>query len=178
MITLMKPQQFDEVFRLMEISFPAAERRPYEGQKALLEDPLYRIYILQEDPQQAIEAFIAAWKCGGFVFIEHFAVDPALRGQGIGGAFLRKFIRDRRKMVCLEVELPDTEMARRRIGFYERNGLYLNHQPYVQPAIAPGQPPVPLLLMTSHHTVAGDDFEAIRRRLLETVYRTSPPVEP
>ena len=51
--------------------------------------------------------------------------------------------------ICLEVELPETEMAARRIGFYERNGFYYNDYFYMQPPIAEGRNAIPLRLMTT-----------------------------
>ena len=40
--------KFDEIYEIMEQSFPEDERRTYEEQKGLLENPLYHIYVLQD----------------------------------------------------------------------------------------------------------------------------------
>ena len=51
--------------------------------------------------------------------------------------------------VLLEVEMPETDFARRRIGFYERNGFRVRDEfKYIQPPYSPGQPSLELLLMT------------------------------
>ena len=54
------------------------------------------------------------------------------------------------KPACLEAELPETELAARRIGFYERHGFTVNADyPYFQPALTPGGSPIPLHLLTT-----------------------------
>ncbi len=82
-----------------------------------------------------MQAFLALWELGDMAYIEHFAVDPDCRNGGLGGKILQKVIEDTDMRICLEVELPETEMAARRIGFYERNGFYYNDYFYMQPPI-------------------------------------------
>ena len=83
-IERMRPEDFDAVFRLLSQSFPAGERRDAAGQRALLADSAYHIDILRA-PSGGVQALMASWDFGGFVFFEHFAVDPACRSGGIGG---------------------------------------------------------------------------------------------
>ncbi|MGN0630074.1 MAG: GNAT family N-acetyltransferase, partial [Ruminococcus sp.] len=73
-------EQFDDVFRIMENSFPENERRPYAEQKELVENKDYKLYIYQENETSDIEGFIGLWKFRGLIFIEHIAVDDAKRG--------------------------------------------------------------------------------------------------
>lgn len=166
----MRAQEFDLVFAIMQASFPTAEYRPYEEQKMLLHDPRYRIWV-QGDAQ--IRAFLATWELGDLVFIEHFAVDPACRGQGIGSAMLAERKEDAAQPLCLEVELPETETARRRIAFYERAGFTCNTYAYEQPPISRGKAAVPLLLMTTQGAITEDRFRAIRARLYREVYKVT-----
>ena len=86
-IERMRPEDFDAVFRLLARSFPAGERRDKAGQRALLADSAYQIDILRA-PSGGVQALMASWDFGGFVFFEHFAVDPACRNGGIGGQML------------------------------------------------------------------------------------------
>ncbi|MCI8448180.1 MAG: hypothetical protein HFH30_07230, partial [Eubacterium sp.] len=72
--------------------------------------------------------------------------------------------------ICLEVELPENDLAKRRIRFYERNGFFLNQYPYVQPSISKGRSPIPLLIMTSGQPVSEKIFQEIKSTLYEYVY--------
>ena len=73
--------------------------------------------------------------------------------------------------MCLEVELPDTETAKRRIGFYERNGFFLNRYPYEQPPLSKGADRIPMYVMTAGRPVGEEEFESLRRLVYASVYR-------
>ena len=81
-IERMQPADFDAVYRLLTQSFPATERRGAAGQRALFSDSAYRVDILRA-PDGGVQALIASWDFDDFVFLEHFAVDPACRSSGI-----------------------------------------------------------------------------------------------
>ena len=72
--------------------------------------------------------------------------------------------------IVLEAELPGSnDMAERRIAFYERNGLVPLHHDYVQPPVTPGQPELPLLLLSSEPDIDVDYVEAVLRRCVYKV---------
>ena len=115
-IERMQPADFDAVYRLLTQSFPATERRGAAGQRALFSDSAYRVDI-RRAPDGGVQALIASWDFDDFVFLEHFAVDPACRSGGIGGRMLNAMLARCGKRACLEAELPETELAARRIAF-------------------------------------------------------------
>ncbi len=165
----LKREEFDIAFAIMEASFPVTEMRTYEGQKALLENGYYQLYGAR-DKEGKVLAFIGAWEIDDFIFVEHFAVDSSLRGQGLGARMLHKFIEEKRKAVILEVELPDTKTAKRRIRFYERVGFYLNEYGYLQPPMREGNPLLPLQIMTWPEKIDEKEFLYYRERLYKIVY--------
>ncbi len=165
MIEKLEIKDFDAVYAIMEWSFPLEEYRSYEGQKALLKKPAYRIYVAKENGK--ILGFAAVWQLEDWLFVEHLAVDPQCRNQGIGAKLLG-FLTENR--CCLEVELPETDIARRRIGFYERNGFFLNDDPYLQPSLGEGRNPVPLSIMTSGSAISPEAFARLQELLYTRVY--------
>lgn len=160
---------FEQIFQILESSFPTDEYRTREEQKALLFDPAYRLYGAREADR--VIAFIAVWELDAVLFIEHLAVHPACRNGGIGAGLLRQIVDQSDKTVCLEVEPPLSQMAARRIGFYKRNGFFLNEYPYIQPAMSKGRNPVPLMVMTYGHPVEEASFEQIKSTLYKEVYK-------
>ena len=173
MLTVLREEDFDKLYDLMERSFPLDEYRPYNLQKALLENPYYTIYTRYGD-EGAIEAFITIWEFAAFAFIEHFAVNPTCRNGGIGAKVLADLSELMgQKPICLEVEHPTDELKTRRIGFYERNDYHLNDYPYVMPPLAAGQNPVPLLIMTSGAPIDPETFQEIRATLYLEVYQVA-----
>ena len=160
---------FEGVFRLLETSFPLEEYRTREEQRALLSEPAYTLFGIKEEDR--VIAFMAVWELPELLFIEHLAVDPAYRNGGMGAGMLREIVEMSDTTVCLEVEPPRTEMAARRIGFYRRNGFFLNEYPYIQPAMSKGRNPIPLQVMTGGHAVDREEFENIKNRLYTWVYK-------
>lgn len=172
-ISKLTREEFDSVFHIIEASFPKDEYRPYDEQKALLDHTAYDVYTLLDLDENAIKAFIAVWEFDSFAFIEHFAVNPMYRNHGIGSEFLMETVRMLGKMVCLEVEPPNNELAARRISFYERNNFFLNEYPYTQPPISTGRNPVPLLIMTYGQSISQMEFDKIKDTLFTQVYKQS-----
>ena len=171
MIRKLLRKDFDSVFQMIEASFPDDEYRTYKEQRALLDNSAYEIYVLPGSDDHTIKAFIAVWEFDSFAFVDHFAVDPNYRDQGIGSEFLRETVCMLGKMVCLEVEPPDNEIAARRIGFYERNNFFLNRYPYTLPPISAGRNPVPLLIMTYGRYISEMEFAEMKKELYARVYK-------
>ena len=168
MITTLDITKFDEMYSIMEKSFPLDEYRPYEEQKALFENGYYSVYVEKEE---VIKGFIAVWDFSDFLFIEHFAVNPDCRNQGIGAQILKEVTTAFNKPLCLEVEPPEDELTKRRIGFYERNGFFLNEYPYIQPPISKGKNPVPLMIMSSGKPLSEIEFDNVKNTLYKEVYK-------
>ena len=161
--------EFDAVYDIMENSFPDHEYRSYCGQKMLFSKPEYDIYVVDGD-DSTLRAFVSVWDFDNFAYIEHLAVNPACRNAGIGASILAAVKEKAGKRICLEVELPENDIARRRIGFYTRNGFSLNEYHYIQPPMSAGKNPVPLLIMTTDGAVDEKEFEYIKDKLYEKVY--------
>lgn len=175
MIELLHPNDFDQMYSIMEQSFPDDEYRGYKGQKQLFENPEYKVYIYRNPDTHIITGFLSAWDFEDLLFFEHFAVSSSARNNGIGKMILQEVLSQTDKLACLEVELPNGELEKRRIHFYERNGFHLNPYPYMQPSIAPGRKPVPLRIMTYQRAVNEDEYKSIRNLLYERVYHVSNP---
>ena len=75
------------------------------------------------------------------------------------------------KPVYLEVEPPNDAFAARRIGFYERCRLTLNHYPYMQPPISKGRNAIPLMIMSSGTELTEEQFQNIKTVLYREVYK-------
>ena len=121
MAILLEKQDFSDIYELLEASFPHSEFREREAQAALFDKAPYRVYGLREG--EKLLALCALWDLPGWRYLEHLAVAPEARNCGLGGRFLDGLTADR--PCVLDVELPETDLARRRIGFYRRCGALL-----------------------------------------------------
>lgn len=150
-------------------AFPSSERRSVSQQRQVTDnEKLFHFCAIQIEGKTV--GFLTYWDLDTFIYIEHFAVDESMRGQNMGSrtlAYLRKAIT---KPFILEVERPETEMARRRIGFYERNGYALWERDYYQPPYQEGHEYLPLHLMCNGALQEGNDFDHVKESLYKKVY--------
>lgn len=158
---------FENIWPIFEEAFTSEFRRSREGQAALLKNPKYHLHIYGQQ-EDSPAGFMGCWHFDDFIFVEHFAVDKNLRGKGMGAKMMKDLLSEG-KLVILEVEEPDTEINRRRIGFYERAGLMFHDFPYFQPSFIRGEKPVPLKIMASR-LLSAEEFCKYREKLFEEVY--------
>lgn len=161
--------RFDAVFSLMDRSFPSNEHRVRDRQRALLGEPAYA--VLTGEREGKILAFMGVWEFDEFRFIEHFAVDPALRGAGNRGRDAARLSLPGYAACGARSRAANTDFAVRRIGFYQRMGLTLSDFPYTQPPLNPGDEWLPLLLMSSGGALTDAEAAAVRDTLYRVVYR-------
>ncbi len=158
--------------QLYEEAFPVSERRTAtEWLKQTERSSLFQPYIIKYAGNFA--GIITIWKFEDFVYIEHFATMPHLRGKGLGKRVLAQ-MRGKFPQLpfCLEAEHPEDKMAQRRIGFYERQGFAVAEtpEPYIQPPYEKDGEWLPLCLMTTHPQFVKDHFFRIRETLYKIVY--------
>lgn len=170
MLKTFKEEQFDELYELMEASFPKDEYRPYPLQRALLTNPLYRLYVHEEKDE--LVAFFATWEGPEYIFLEHFAVKESFRNHGLGSKLLQDFLKQQEKPTVIEIEPPVGEMERRRAQFYMRNGFHLTPWGYHMPALAHGQNEVPLVLMSYPNPLTEQDFHVFKDWIFKNVYQS------
>ncbi|BFT70849.1 GNAT family N-acetyltransferase [Paenibacillus sp. P36] len=167
----MQDSQFDQIYAIMEASFPEIERRTYAGAKELLSDPNYR--LITEIESNKIIAFLAVWEFPMFRFVEHIAVDPGVRGSGLGGKLMKAYMGESLKPILLEVEPPVTDLAERRVGFYTRLGFHLNDFDYMQPPLQIGMPDLALKMMSYPQTLTEATFSVFKDILYTKVYKVT-----
>ncbi|WP_294153449.1 GNAT family N-acetyltransferase [uncultured Clostridium sp.] len=161
---------FKSLYKVIENSFPSIERRNYEEQKKLFDDELYNV-IGYKDADDRVGAFLAFWKFEDFNFIEHFAVDYKLRGNGMGTELFNRYLSSDDKMTILEVELPKDEISEKRIKYYEKMGMILNDYEYMQPPLQKGKPLLPLMVMSYKNELKSHEFKKIKEQIYKTVYK-------
>lgn len=117
---------------LYESAFPPSERKELsfmlEGEMA----PVYDVLVI-EIPTCPVAGLIISIRHGDFVMLDYLAIQPALRGQGIGHAALPQIIEWCRahapgKHIFFEIETPtqhcDNPVQRiRRLAFYRSCGF-------------------------------------------------------
>ena len=111
----------------MKDAFPAAELKPLRAIETMWREGRYRPYCLFDGDDIAGECFL--WLGHpGWALLDYLCVSRRARNAGLGAAILAKLRETEPGTVVFgEAEAPehapDPAMARRRLGFYARNGL-------------------------------------------------------
>ena len=154
-----------------QTAFPPHERRPFEALVQLLPQPDMHLCALVEAGQPV--GFITYWQWpdAGVLFIEHFAIDPHWRGRQLGQQALTQVLSVPAAYYLLEAERPVDDISKRRIHFYERQGFRVNAFPYAQPPYQPGNPAIPMKLLSRPVIHEQTLFNELSRLIEERVYR-------
>ncbi|SHG12513.1 GNAT family N-acetyltransferase [Pedobacter caeni] len=156
---------------LYEDAFPPHERRDWVSLLGLVPDTEEMHLDLVYAAEQYI-GLITWWEIEGCCFIEHFAIDAALRGQNYGARVLNHYKEQIPGTIILEVEHPEDSFAVRRIAFYERLGYHILTLPYRQPSYADPKQSFPFLLM-SNRILSDQEASPLVEKIKSKVYLRS-----
>ena len=111
----------------MKAAFPAAELKPLSAIRRMWREGRYKPYCLFDGDDIVGECFL--WLGHpGWALLDYLCVSPKARNVGLGALILAKLREVEPGTVIFgEAEAPehapDPAMAKRRLGFYARNGL-------------------------------------------------------
>lgn len=144
---------WDEAWAIYQNSFPQKEIRSLEDHLQALSDPHYTADGIWSDGR--LIGILYYWTAPEYVYIEHLAISPDLRGANMGSRVLEAFCRKAGRIV-LEIDPPETEIAVRRLRFYERLGFVRNDYHYVHPSFQRPYEPHQLVLMSYPKAMTDD----------------------
>ena len=152
---------------LFESAFPEDERPDFEvlGHR----DSRFHFMVAATADDDEPVGILSFWDFEDFTYVEHFAIDEELRGQGLGKAVFLNFMSQRTGQVVLEAELPHDEVSEHRVEFYATMGFDCCPQRYEQPSYRKGGRKVPMVVM-SKLPMDDDEFEEVRSVLEREVY--------
>lgn len=164
-------QQFEELIALYLESFPRNERREVSDFKELLDtNQSFRCYVVLVN--DAFVGFFNFWEFEDFVYLEHIAISPNLRGHKLGEKVILYLKSSIDKPIVLEAETAESsDFGARRINFYKRLGFDLLPVKYYQPPYRKGEEYVYLEIMSDDLTFAKTNFEKIKDTIYKEVYQ-------
>lgn len=157
--------------KLFETAFPYEERPSFSVAENRDQDN-FHFLVITLDGEEPIGIF-TYWTFETFTYIEHFAIGKEYRGKGLGRASFLDFMVQHPDQIVLEIEMPDNEVAERRLEFYSDMGFVRNAQDYMQPSYHKRELVLPMLIM-SKYELSDDDFEDVKRILYREVYHYAP----
>ncbi len=170
-LTKLYPEYIEQAVKLYEAAFPVIERRPTDLWITYMQNqPAFNAQAILNDNNEFC-GFITTWDFDTFIYGEHFAILPEMRNGGFGGKAYDMLLEQcHGKNLVIEVEIPDNEMAQRRIKFYERHNMAIVEQDYLQPPYTTGGEYFPLRLMSSAPEQTAANFEQVKTTIHREVY--------
>lgn len=150
-ITSSNDTYFKKAFDLYKVSFPEHEQRLLDDQMAALEHSAYHCDVILE--KDVFVGILFYWKTPRYCYIEHFAIDPDMRGNNMGSRCLQEFC-EIHHLVILEIDPPVDPVSIRRQKFYLRLGFQKNHYEHTHPAYRKENLPHNLVIMSYPRSIA------------------------
>ncbi len=153
---------------LLTSAFPKEEYRDLDQLRLLTSSKqIFHNNLIYDDIPVGLVTY---WELGRFCFMEHFATLPEMRNKGYGKKVLDHLQSHLHAPLVLEAEYPVEEIARRRIGFYERQNFVLWNHEYMQPPYRPEDNFLKMVLMVHGDLKEDRDFDFVRRTIYKEVY--------
>jgi ribosomal protein S18 acetylase RimI-like enzyme len=161
--------EFKDINELYEFSFPHHERRNRNAFEHLtMNEEAFVCNAIYDD--NVFVGFINCWKLNGFLFVEHFAIKSEFRDRKLGVSTMKYLMQMTDEPIVLEVEMPKSNDASRRIHFYERLGFFVLSDFYMQPPYHPNDFPTPMLIMSNNYQFCKKHFHSIKEKIYKNVY--------
>ncbi len=148
---------FQKALALYQTSFPVREQRGLDEHIRALTNPQFYCESIWDGKE--FLGLMFYWEFSGYSYIEHFAIQTDLRGDGIGSQCLKEFC-NRRDRVILEIDPPVDDISIRRKGFYERLGFHYDGYFYMHPSYQKGCTPHQLLIMSWPKSITEEEYRA------------------
>lgn len=162
---LQNRKKISKIFSRYEKTFPEDERRSKEQFLDLAENPDVFVFLIKNEDETI--GYCVIWELSNFYFLEHFEVFEEFRNQKFGEKILESLQEKFEKMI-LETE-PDSlsEIAARRLQFYQRNGFEIVEKNYLQPSYGEGKSSLHLFLMANFEP---ENVETLIQEIHKIVY--------
>lgn len=161
-------KEFDKYYDMLEKHFCHEERKTREKENMAFLNEKFSPNFIFENEQ--VIGYVCYWNFESFVFIEHLAFSEQFRGKGYGTMFCEEFLRNSKKPVILEAEIPTDETTIRRIHFYENVGFVVNDYEYFQPSYHCGNDKLPMVVMSNKTKLNQETLNNFISTLKKEVY--------
>ncbi len=171
-ITAASQPLFPRLDDLYGAAFPWHEQREPQAKRAAMADGHYALEAWFDGEQ--FVGLSGCWVFDGYLYVEHLAVDGALRSQGYGKRLLAQ-IQTRAPITILEIDPLTTDIARRRLRFYESMGFVANPWPHVHPAYHADTAGHPLIVLSYPAAIGEAQYRRFNDDLCGTVMKEAVP---
>ncbi|VWL85350.1 GNAT family N-acetyltransferase [Oceanivirga miroungae] len=126
---------------------------------SLKKDEFIAFYIKYNNE---VVGIINTWNLGECIYVEHFVIEKEYRNKSLGSKSLELLKNTFNKNIILEVNVENTDVDKKRITFYKKNGFKILDIKYYQEAYSDNKNKIEMYLMSTK------EFE---KKLLDNVVK-------
>ena len=129
---------------------------------------------ITKTPHLNLLGIIGYWVFPDYLYIEHYAINTALRGQGLGSRILNDLQKNADRPIILEIDEVIDEISTRRLRFYQHLGFVMNpyYHPLPQYRIDPQEhTQARLMILTYPQAIPPQTYEQFNRDLNQIVMK-------
>lgn len=141
---------FSRLDTLYTQAFPVHEQRDFASKQRALCDERYALEAWFDGEQ--FVGLSGLWCFNEYSYIEHLAIDGALRAQGYGKRLLGQLL-DSHPLIILEIDPLTTDIAHKRLRFYQSMGFVANPWSHQHPAYHAGMAAHSLIVLSSPRAI-------------------------
>lgn len=162
--------QWAKLWELYIDSFPHYERRDFDKNLRKMANDEQFYFCAIESFENVFVGLVCYWKWSNLCFVEHLAVDPEIRGAGLGARILSELSEQLDDtVIMLEIDPPMDEISIRRKQFYMRNGYKANDYLHIHPSFETPRHPHRLVVMSHPRELAPLEFERFREYTFDRI---------
>lgn len=159
-----------EIFSLVDDlylrAFPWHEQREADAKRQALAHPDYALEAWFDDG--TFVGLSGTWAFDGYSYIEHLAIDDSLRGRGYGKRLLRQLL-ERHPRTLLEIDPLKTDIARKRLRFYQSMGFVANDYAHAHPSYHDGIADHELIVLSYPQVLNAQAYQRFSEDLRQVV---------
>lgn len=169
-ITNISDIDFKLTWDTYSLSFPDYEKRLLSSHEKAIEDS--RFYANSVYDNGNYIGFIFFWTLDSYIFVEHFAIEEKFRNNSYGSKIIKKLIEDNQTYtLLLEIDPPEDEISRRRLGFYNRLGFKNNDIIHCIPSFQKKLGKYTLNLLSHGKLITRDEYSLFYDSLMKSVFK-------
>ncbi len=141
---------------LYEQSFPYLEKRSEGEQARVLGKSDYHFDFITDNDN--FVGILAYWEKDNFIYVEHFAILPELRGNSYGTKALDALKQQTEKSIVLEIDQPVDDTSVKRFDFYQKRGFVMNSHAHIQAKYHLGDGELQLKILSYPREITKDEY--------------------
>lgn len=124
-----------DLMKIYRKSFPLYEQRNAMNQLEVLKDENYYCTAICENKN--LIGLLFYWNIDKYIYIEHLAISPKLRGKSYGSKIIKEFCK-KDATIILEIDTPCEDISIKRLRFYSKLGFVIQDFSHLPPSYRNG----------------------------------------